>query len=258
LFSKKARGGMRIDVLNQVAASVNGFQNLRPSKGYDYQNYRRRQIFESLTQGVQYICNNAVEGDVAEFGTMTGFSALTIAHAMRIYSAMYAEYMRLHQVPRKTLMLFDSFRGLPHPDHPTDQQSPNVKSSRWQEGTFAGLTKEELLALCSQAYAGDSIRIVDGWYSESLAGIAPDTRFAMVHLDCDLYSSTAEVLNHLFEYNHISDGCCLFFDDWNCNRSSPRFGQRRAWRECVEKYHVEFSVGGDYAVLGHRFTVHIG
>lgn len=247
---------MRIELLNAVAAQVNGLQTLRPSKGYDYQNYRRRQIFECLTQGVQYIHNNAVEGDVAEFGTASGFSALTIAHAMRIYAEMYAGALQQHAVPRKALMLFDSFRGLPEPGHPTDLQSPNVQVSRWKEGTFQGLTKEELFALCAQVYDRDKIRTVEGWYSESLAGIAPATRFAMVHLDCDLYSSTAEVLDHLFTHDMISDGCCLFFDDWNCNRSSPRFGQRRAWRECVEKHKVEYSDGGDYAVLGHRFTVH--
>jgi hypothetical protein len=78
----------------------------------------------------------------------------------------------------------------------------------------------------------------------------------MVHLDCDLYSSTVEVLDHLFTRGHVAEGAVLFFDDWNCNRSSPQFGQRRAWRETCEKHRVEYSDGGDYAVLGHKFLVH--
>ncbi len=248
---------MRIELLNSVAAQVNSYQSLRPSKGYDYQSYRKRQIFERLTQGVHYVYNNAVEGDIVEFGTSSGFSSLTIAHAMRIYSETYPIRLASHRIGSKTLHLYDSFRGLPNPDDPIDAQSPNVASGMWKEGTFGGLNKDELFALCAQAYDRNRINVVEGFYSTTLAGIASDTRFAMVHLDCDLYSSTAEVLDHLFMHKHISDGCCLFFDDWNCNRSSPRFGQRRAWRECVEKHNIEYSDGGDYAVLGHTFTIHI-
>ena len=78
----------------------------------------------------------------------------------------------------------------------------------------------------------------------------------MVHLDCDLYSSTSEVLEQLFSRKLLAEGSVVCFDDWNCNRSSPRFGQRRAWREAVEKYGVGYSDCGDYAVLGHKFIVH--
>ena len=81
---------------------------------------------------------------------------------------------------------------------------------------------------------------------------------AFVHIDCDLYSSTVEVLDPLFANNMIADGCIVCFDDWNCNRASPRFGQRRAWREMVEKHRIEHSDNGDYAVIGHKFTIHVG
>jgi hypothetical protein len=36
---------------------------------------RRCLIYEALNQGVQYVLNNGVDGDIAEFGTATGFSA---------------------------------------------------------------------------------------------------------------------------------------------------------------------------------------
>lgn len=249
---------MRIDLVNSVAAKVNGYQALRPAKGYDYESVRQRLIFEKLTQGVQYVFNNAVEGDIAEFGTATGFSARTISIAMSVYRQMYRGFMEKHGIGQKNLYLFDSFQGLPRPHSSLDLESPNVASGRWQEGTFQGLNKEELLALCSSAYDADKISIIEGWYSSSLDKIPTETKFAMVHLDCDLYSSTIEVLDYLFSRAHISDGCCLFFDDWNCNRSSPRFGQRRAWREAVEKYKIDYSDGGDYAIIGHKFTVHLG
>jgi hypothetical protein len=198
-----------------------------------------------------------VEGDVAEFGTASGFSALTIAHAMAIFGNMYNNSLKLYGVGPKSLHLFDSFQGLPRPSSPVDLQSPNVTSGRWKAGAFQVLRKDELFALCSAAYNRDKIRIVEGWYSVSLQTIPADVRFAMVHLDCDLYSSTFEVLDHLLAHLHLSDGCRLFFDDWDNNRSSPRFGQRKAWRDAVEKYRIEYSDGGDYAVTGHKFTVHV-
>ncbi|MCE9639225.1 MAG: TylF/MycF family methyltransferase [Betaproteobacteria bacterium] len=246
---------MRNDLMNAVVAQVNAF-HIRPHVEYDYQNIRRRMIFESLTQGVQYVINNAVEGDIAEFGTFSGFSTFTIARAMAAYWEIFAEYVRLHNSPKKSLCLFDSFQGLPPSAGGVDAASPNVQTGRWKAGTFTGLTKDELFALCASTYDQDKIHIFDGWYAQTLPQIPAPAKFAMVHLDCDLYSSTIEVLDHLLARKHLADGCVLFFDDWNCNQASPRFGQRRAWREATAKHNVEFSDCGDYAVLGHKFIVH--
>src|SRR5262245_42224078 len=119
---------MRHDVINDLHSAVNAFQVPRPSKGYDYRNARRRMIFEALTQGVQYDYNNAVEGDIAEFGTASGFSSLTIAYAMAIYRQIYEKFQRQHALPPKRLWLFDSFQGLPDAISSIDIDSPNVAS----------------------------------------------------------------------------------------------------------------------------------
>ena len=247
---------MRAELLDAVVNEVNGF-HVQPVVQYDYATIRHRLIFEALSQGVLYVCNNAVEGDIAEFGTASGFSSFTIARALAIYQRTYANNLSRQGLPtRKALHLFDSFQGLPKPDHAVDLASPYVQSGRWKQGTFAGLTQPELQALCASVYDQDRIFLVPGWYSQSLAGIASQARFAMLHVDCDLYSSTSEVLQHLFAHRHVAEGAVVFFDDWNCNRSSPQMGQRRAWREAVERFKIEYSDGGDYAVLGHKFIVH--
>jgi hypothetical protein len=84
-----------------------------------------------------------------------------------------------------------------------------------------------------------------GWFADTLERIRPQTKFAMLHLDCDLYQSTIEVLHHVFSENRISDGRVVFFDNRNSNRCSPLLGQRRAWRETLEKYRVKFYDCGD-------------
>lgn len=247
---------MRIDLLEQVAGTVNGF-HVRPEFLYDYERVRPRLIFEALSQGVFYAYNNPIQGEIAEFGTATGMSAFTIAKAMGAYQKVFGEALRRFGLPPKTLFLFDSFQGLPRAENAADAQSPNVVAGRWAAGEFKGLTPEELGALCASTYPKERIRIMNGWFSETLRAIPPQTKFAMVHLDCDLYSSTVEVLDHLFGQKLLADGCALFFDDWNCNRSSPRYGQRRAWGEMTAKHGVKFSDCGDYAVLCHKFLVHV-
>lgn len=241
---------MRLDLLEKVARTVNNFH---VQVVYDYENTRHRLIFEALTHGVQYICNNPVDGEVAEFGTGLGMSAFSIAKALGMYHQVYAE--RLRNAPKK-LYLFDSFEGLPQALDPVDAESPAVKTGRWTTGAYNGLTVEELTELCATAYDRAHLKVVPGWFSKTLRQIPPATRFAMVHLDCDLYSSTAGVLDYLFTQRLVADGCAIFFDDWNCNQASPRFGQRRAWQETVEKHKLQYSDCGDYAVLSHKFIFH--
>jgi hypothetical protein len=247
------RPPLRAQLLDKVVERVNRLQ----AGSFDYATMRYRLILEALTQGVQYVYNNAVEGDVAEFGTASGFSSLILSRAMAAYHELLSVHLSRHNMANgKTLHLFDSFRGLPKPDHSVDAASPYVQAGRWQEGTFTGLTEDEVGALCASAYDRNRILVYAGWFKDSLATLAPETRFAMVHLDCDLYSSTLEVLEFLLRHGHLAEGAVLFFDDWNCNRSSPQFGQRRAWREVVQSHRVNFSDGGDYAILGHKFTIH--
>jgi O-methyltransferase len=246
---------LRPEVVESVISRVNHLM-VRPQL-YDYESTRHRSIFDALTQGVQYVYNTAVEGDIFDFGTAFGFSCLTMARAMGCYRQMYSGYTKAHGTPQKNLYLLDSFQGLPEPDHPVDVASPNVSSGRWQKGTFTSLSKEELFAVCSTAYDADKIKIVEGWFSESLKTLPSETKIAMAHIDCDIYSSSIEVLDYIFGHNHVSDGCCIFFDDWNCNRASPKFGQRRAWQEVVDKYNIRFSDSGEYGVLCRKFIVHM-
>ena len=36
----------------------------------------------------------------------------------------------------------------------------------------------------------------------------------------------------------------------------PDFGERRAWKEVVEKYKIQYSDQGPYGFASHRFIVH--
>ena len=54
----------------------------------------------------------------------------------------------------------------------------------------------------------------------------------------------------------LSVGAVVLFDDWNCNRADPRFGERRAWAELSERHAIECDDLGPYGWSGRRFIVH--
>jgi Macrocin-O-methyltransferase (TylF) len=120
-----------------------------------------------------------------------------------------------------------------------------------------GLNEAELRQACERYLAPNRIKTFKGWFKETLPTLPADVRFGMIHIDVDLYQSTFDVLDYLFAYNHVADGCAIYFDDWNLNRASPKYGQRSAWAEVVEKYKIKSSEGIDYGIAAKRFTIHL-
>ena len=201
-------------------------------------------IADALLFGIEYIAGAAVEGDVAEFGTMTGRTATVLSAAM----ASFRRGGNLH--------LFDGFQGLPESSSEVDRKSWHVRGGVWAEGTCQGVGPEALRAKCARFLANERIVIHAGWYSDTVKKLPDGVKFALIHVDCDLYQSTMDALEPLFARGMVSEGAVLFFDDWNCNRSSQQMGERRAWRELCEKYRIDFHDGGDYSWGGHKLIVH--
>ena len=101
-------------------------------------------------------------GDLAELG---------------VYRAGAARFMAL-ACPQRTLWLFDTFSGIPETDPSIDW----IKKGHFDDGTLEQ----------AQAYLADlpNVRIVPGLFPESAAGVPESTRFSLVHLDADIYTST--------------------------------------------------------------------
>jgi O-methyltransferase len=216
-----------------------------------------REIARTLTLSVQYLNSAHVNGDIAEFGTMGGFSALTIAAAM-VYDLQRQPISdeNAGENPFRKLRLFDSFEGLPEITSPVDLASPHVVSGAWSKGGCKVLGPRELRALVERAIPPHRIEIYEGWFADTVSKLPGDTRFAMIHFDGDLYQSTMDALTPCFARGFVSRGAVLCFDDWNCNRSIPSYGERRAWAELVERFQIAASHCGDYSVGGTKFIIH--
>src|SRR5579863_4153609 len=199
---------------------------------------------DNLLFAVQYVNDCSVEGDIAEFGCMTGRTATVISGALASFKS------------KKKLHLFDSFEGLPKTSGGVDSGSIHVQRGDWAPGTCKGISPTALKKKCRRYLGGDQLFIYEGWFSETMPTIPPSTVFAMLHVDCDLYQSTMDVLDYLFSHKMVARGAIILFDDWNCNWASNEQGERKAWRELVAKYAIDAEDSGAYACFGHKFIIH--
>ena len=100
------------------------------------------------------------------------------------------------------------------------------------------------------------INVIEGWFKDSVPLLEKNIKFSLVHVDGDLYESAIDCLEPLFSGKKISEGAIILFDDWNCNRASPKFGERKAFDELCLKYKIKYSVWSDYAHYSKGFIIH--
>jgi len=229
--------------------SVPAIDNLRHQDGAD-------EIYRALYRGVEYAIVAAVDGHIAEFGTSCGRTAMALAKAMADFGNFYANVERSGRLMKRKLLLFDNFDGSPVALHPIDQAAPHIVSGAWGSRVTENATPEVLLQMCAHVLDKNRIEIHAGSYSETLPKFAPGIKFAFVHIDCDFYESTMQVLDRLFAIDAFADGCAIYFNDWYCNRGSPDFGEQKAWTDCIAKHRPRFTDWGTYATMGRRFIIH--
>lgn len=163
-----------------------------------------------------------VEGDYLEFGVYRGTSFISAYDAARQRGF---DEMRF--------FAFDCFEGL-----------PEGEGTVWKPGDFA--FPEHLFRELIRKAGVDPQRttVVRGLYEHSLTREVKTQhelrRAAVVHIDCDLYSSTKVVLDFIEDI--IDVGTVLMFDDWYHRGFGPepeRHGGAKAFgewwlRDCFE------------------------
>jgi O-methyltransferase len=203
-----------------------------------------REVSETLSLGLKYAYNSFIEGDVVEFGTA---SALVLARTMKA-----AELTR----PKKQLHLFDSFSGLPPAASTVDRESYEVRSGIWAPGSCTGLSPNDLTKLVQTEIEPSRIFIHAGWFFDTVPLLDEEQKFCFVHFDGDMYQSTIDAIGGLLRKKSISNGAIICFDDWNCGQASPDHGERRAWRELVAQFAIEYSDWRAYSTMGRGFFIH--
>lgn len=148
-------------------------------------------------------------GTVLEFGVATG---RTLNHFARC-------------LPEKTVHGFDGFVGL-----------PEDWTSRMRKGFFARSSLPSVRSNCE---------LWVGWFNETLPGfvkkVQAEQPIALLHVDCDLYSSTVTVLRELEA--GIVPGTVIIFDEY-INYPGWELDEFKAWHEFVTTRGVKYEYIG--------------
>jgi hypothetical protein len=146
-------------------------------------------------------------GQVLEFGVATG---RTLNHFARC-------------LPTKTVYGFDGFDGL-----------PEDWTSRMPRGFFARKRLPCVRHNC---------KLVVGWFNETLPSFMKEHQgpVALLHVDCDLYSSTITVLSELEQ--QIVPGTVIVFDEY-INYPGWQLDEFKAWQEFVAKHNIKYQYIG--------------
>lgn len=172
---KSSERAYNIDEIGRLAAAV------------DSHHYAARKMvgvrrFANRNQLLSFSAASiSVEGPIMEFGVWAGWSINLLATAL----------------PSRTLYGFDSFEGLPE---------------SWF-GKGAGSKQFSLDGKLPQVAA--NVELVVGWFDQVLPAFMSNHAFkavALLHVDCDLYSSTATILNSV--HSRIVPGTIILFDEY--------------------------------------------
>ena len=193
--------------------------------------------------------------DVAQFGVPTDMGPIS-------------EALRAIQLPYRFMWGFDSFRGLP--DSALDE--PGIKNPLWRPGVFSDayelspqfqtmrkpteavweyrprvadahpLAVDKVVSHYKRTLNAENarIRLVPGFFNESLSKHTLDQMLPLLYTDLnvDLYSSTFEVLDRLFETRLLRSGSMIAYDDWMHTPFGS--GQSLAHMRIAERHAVTF------------------
>jgi O-methyltransferase len=156
---------------------------------------------DNLERCAHRVFADGVPGDFLEAGVCHGGASIFL----RALQVAYGEEDRM-------TWLADSFEGVPPPTDPVDvEHELDLTEERvpWMAaGVDAVRDNFETYDLLS-----DGVRFLPGLFADTLPD-APVERLAILRIDGDLYSSTREALEAL--YDRVSDGGYVIVDDYGC------------------------------------------
>ncbi len=141
----------------------------------------------ALLLNINQVMQDKVPGDFAEIGVYRGNSAAVLAH-----------YGRRHG---RSIFLFDTFEGFEARDF------KGVDADRSQ--AFADTSVD----LVRGNVGDDHVVYVKGYFPESVTEDVAKRRYAVVHLDCDLYAPIRAGLE--FFYPRLSPGGIVIIHDYS-------------------------------------------
>ena len=138
-----------------------------------------------LINTVEELKSSNIPGSFAEVGVYRGNSA-KVLHLL---------------CPERDLYLFDTFKGF---------DSRDCKAENIDGGGFSDISIDQVRNFVG---TNDNIHYLQGYFPETTRQLDPNTRFALVHLDADLYQPTKSGLQYFYE--KLEPGGCLILHDYD-------------------------------------------
>jgi hypothetical protein len=172
-----------------------------------------RKRLDNLESCLDAIVADDIAGDMIETGAWRGGASIFMRG-----------YLAAHAIVDRTVWVADSFEGLPKPSLPEDH---GFDFSAARMPILAISLSEVQENFRRYGLLDEQVRFLKGWFKDTLPG-APIERIAVARLDGDLYESTRDALDSLYE--RVVPGGYLIVDDYGdfepCRRAVDEFRRR--------------------------------
>ncbi len=203
----------------------------------------------ALDKAFEFIYKSETNGSYCEFGVYQGVSA---TRALKTNLNWQTKTKRKHI---EKFFLFDSFQGLPALTKNDQLIGYGVFNEGQFDDTSPTIVKEKIV---SAGLPFENVAIFAGLFSKTLnepalVSAMGDTKVAIAHIDCDLYSSAGDCLSFLD--GRLTDGSIILFDDWFCYRGRPDHGVHKAFDEWCSQGKYYISDYFTYSWAGRAFII---
>lgn len=190
-----------------------------PSRAVSMIGIKRLNNIRSL---IEDVIKNDVQGDVLEAGVWRGGALIYARGVLDSYNSY------------KKVIACDSFEGLPPPD-PT--KYPLDTGDQLHTIKYLAASLDEVRNNFSRFYLynEEKVKFVKGFFSESFKKSLPFQNLSILRLDGDMYSSTIETLDAL--YDKVSPGGYIIIDDYalpGCHHATNDFLAKRGIKTPLE------------------------
>ncbi len=222
-------GGHLASRLNHAA--INKHLTLINTSGMNYHKLSK------ISKLLKEIKERGTNGAILEFGVWEGCSLSEMVKKVRLNNM------------NNRLFGFDSFEGLPRSE--STYKDGVAQKDEWKKGDYCSSYENTVHKMTAELGNLDEVTLVKGIYENVLDDdlrVKLGLEYAdLIHIDCDLVSSTDTVLN--FCKPLMRPGTFLVFDEWAC-------GENHSWDK-FEKLHnikVEHGQGMHDNTIGNHIV----
>ena len=182
---------------------------------------RRKQLFGDIADFIEY---NEIEGDYFEFGCHSAFGL-----------SIFFKEIKIRKLKQIRFFAFDSFEGFPEINDIDKYHAMHRGMLKYSYNDFLQVLKVNRMSEVI-SFKG----FFDDVLTDDLKSRNTMTKAAIIFIDCDLYTSTKEVLK--FIRSMLQTGTVIIFDDYWIYRGDKNRGGQKALTEFQQMYpNIQFN-----------------